>query len=173
MNGPKRAGSDLNPAEGRKRQVRKTSSKGVLTLSLWSKSRRPRRWTKRPQSPSVSTLPRSFFLSRPPKEPAQNPFYFSLHLHINSAPQCSLTQRARFQLCTQSKLFHCDAINAAFCSPHVVIVLQKKYINTIIITLFLTPAHSKEQFDTWNTTRNTIICFLEKCQMKRSTPLYL
>lgn len=54
---PKEGGIDPNPAEGRKRQVRKTSSKDVLTLSLWSKSRRPRRQTKRLQSPLLCSLP--------------------------------------------------------------------------------------------------------------------
>lgn len=54
---PKEGGIDPNPAEGRKRQVRKTSSKDVLTLSLWSKSRRPRRQTKRLQSPLLCSPP--------------------------------------------------------------------------------------------------------------------
>lgn len=43
-------------AEGRRRQVRKTPSKDVLSLSLWSESRGPKRQTKTPQSPLSCAL---------------------------------------------------------------------------------------------------------------------
>lgn len=63
----KRAGIDPDPepVEGRRRQVRKTSSKDVLIPSLWSKSRRPRPQSL--QSPLLSSLT---FFCRPPQEPA-------------------------------------------------------------------------------------------------------
>lgn len=78
----KEGGIDPDPAEGRRHQVRKTSSKDVLTLSLWSKSRGPRRQTKRPQSPRLSSLPRSFL----GHHRNLHPFYLSLRwfLHITS-----------------------------------------------------------------------------------------
>lgn len=46
-----------DPAQGGKRQVRKTPSKEVLSLCLWSQSRGPRRQTKRGQSPPLCSPP--------------------------------------------------------------------------------------------------------------------
>lgn len=74
-----------DPAEGRRRQVRKTSSKDVLSLSLWSKSRGPKRQTKRPQSPSAPlSFLRHFSFRCPPQVPASLSYLF-LHwfLHIS------------------------------------------------------------------------------------------
>lgn len=54
----KKPGEDwADPGEGRRRQVRKTSSKEVLSLCLWSQSRGPRRQTKRAQSPPLRSPP--------------------------------------------------------------------------------------------------------------------
>lgn len=71
----KKPGEDwADPGEGRRRQVRKTSSKEVLSLCLWSQSRGPRRQTKRAQSPPLCSPPFASLLAAQPHSRRPHPF---------------------------------------------------------------------------------------------------
>lgn len=91
------------PAEGRRRQVRKTSSKDVLSLSLWSKSRGPKRQTKRPQSPSAPlSSPRRFSFRSPPQVPASLSYLFLHWFHRISLTLCHNTNLLNVEFCSSA-----------------------------------------------------------------------